>query len=347
MMTVNAVVAESQSESPVLPDSEIRKILTERIDGRRQSVGIVVGVVEPQGRRVIAHGHLDHGDPRPLNGETVFEIGSVTKVFTALLLADMAQRGEVALIDPVAKYLPKELSVPERNGRSITLEDLATHTSGLPRMPSNFAPKDPNNPYADYSVEQLYQFLSHYELTRDIGVQFEYSNLGGGLLGHALSRRIGVDYETLVQTRVAGPLGMSSTGITLSPELQNRLAVGHSATSEAGRSWDLPALAGAGARRSTAHDLQTFVEAALGFTESPLARAFQAMLNVRRPSSVPYSEIALGWMIDKDGADVVWHGGGTGGYRSFVGFVPKKRVGVVALSNTATSVSVHDIGRHL
>src|SRR5205085_8424519 len=111
---------------------------------------------------------------------TIFEIGSATKVFTSLLLADMVQRGQVALDDPVAKYLPPTVKMPERHGRSITLVDLATHTSGLPRLPTNMTPKNQANPYADYSVEQLYQFLSNYQLTRDVGSQYEYSNLGGG-----------------------------------------------------------------------------------------------------------------------------------------------------------------------
>ena len=133
-----AVAAQSSPESPVPSDAEIRKILVERVDAFHQGVGIVVGVIEPQGRRVIAYGSLDQGDPRPLDGDTIFEIGSATKVFTSLLLADMVQRGEVALTDPIAKYLPAEVKVPQRGGRSITLVDLSTHTSGLPRMPSNF-----------------------------------------------------------------------------------------------------------------------------------------------------------------------------------------------------------------
>src|SRR5205823_14852796 len=144
-------------------------------------------------------------------------IGSISKVFTSLLLSDMVQRGEVALTDPIAKYLPAGVKVPERGGRSITLVDLSTHTSGLPRLPSNLNPKDQSNPYADYSVEQLYQFLSSYTLPRDIGAMYEYSNLGGGLLGHVLARRAGTDYETLMVSRIAGPLNMSSTRIVLSP----------------------------------------------------------------------------------------------------------------------------------
>ncbi len=229
MILLGAIAgAQSPPNSPVPPDSEIRKILVERIDTFHQGVGIVVGVIEPQGRRVVAYGSLNQGDPRPLNGDTTFEIGSVTKVFTSLLLSDMVQRGEVALADPVAKYLPAEVKVPERGGRVITLVDLSTHTSGLPRMPSNFNPKDPANPYADYTAEQLFQFISSFQLTRDIGSQFEYSNLGGGLLGQALARRAGMDYEALVRTRITGPLGMSSTGITLSPEMKARLALGAS-----------------------------------------------------------------------------------------------------------------------
>ncbi len=341
------VDAQTVPASPVPPDAEIRKILAERIDNR-QSVGIVVGVIEPAGRRVISYGSLAKNDKRPLNGDTIFEIGSATKVFTSLLLTDMVQRGEVALTDPVAKYLPATVKMPERGGRSITLEDLSTHTSGLPRMPANLAPKDPGNPYADYSVEQLYQFLSSYQLTRDIGAQYEYSNLGGGLLGHVLARRAGMDYEALVKTRICEPLGMSSTRITLSPEMKARLATGHNASMDPVSNWDLPTLAGAGALRSTANDMLAFLAANLGYTKSPLAPAMAAMLTLRRPTGVGDLEIALGWHVFKsNGKEIVWHNGGTGGYRSFFGFDPKTQVGVVVLSNAETTAGVDDIGRHL
>ena len=341
--------AQSTANSPIPPDSEIRKILVERIDAFHQGVGIVVGVIEPQGRRVVAYGSLNQGDTRPLNGDTIFEIGSVTKVFTSLLLSDMVQRGEVALADPVAKYLPADATVPERGGRVITLVDLSTHTSGLPRLPSNLVPKDPANPYADYSAEQLYQFLSSYQLTRDIGSQFEYSNLGGGLLGHALARRAGMDYEALVRSRIAVPLGMSSTGITLTPEMKARLALGHNDKLVVVPNWDFQVLAGCGALRSSVNDLLTFLAANLGYKKSPLAPAMAAMLSVRRPTGTPGTgEIGLGWLITKPSDDeIVWHNGGTGGYRSFIGYDAKTRVGVVVLSNTFTAAGVDDIGMHL
>lgn len=345
---MHTAVAQSSANSPVPSDSEIRQILVDRIDKDHQSVGIVIGVIEPTGRRVVAYGSLDKGDKRPLDGDTVFEIGSVTKVFTSLLLADMVQRGEVTLTDPVAKYLPPGVKMPERGGRQITLQDLATHTSGLPRMPSNFTSKDPANPYADYSVEQLYQFLSSYQLTRDIGAQYEYSNLGGGLLGHILARRAGMDYEALVRTRICEPLGMKSTGIALSADMNARFAVGHDQSLQTVASWDLPTLAGAGALRSTANDMLSFLAASLGYTKSPLAPAMAAMLTVRRPTGTPGLEIALGWhILTKDDREIIWHNGGTGGFRTFIGYDPKNRVGVVALSNTSTATGVDDIGRHL
>jgi CubicO group peptidase (beta-lactamase class C family) len=339
--------AQTVPASPVPPNAEISKILAERVDNQ-QSVGIVVGVIEPAGRRVIAYGSLAKNDKRPLNGDTIFEIGSATKVFTSLLLTDMVQHVEVALTDPVAKYLPATVKMPERGGHPITLQDLSTHTSGLPRMPANLAPKDPANPYADYTVEQLYQFLSNYQLTRDIGAQYEYSNLGGGLLGHVLARRAGMDYEALVRTRICDPLGMASTRITLSPEMKARLATGHNASMDPVSNWDLPTLAGAGALRSTANDMLAFLAANLGYTKSPLAPAMAAMLKVRHPTGAPDLEIALGWHVfTSNGKEIVWHNGGTGGYRSFVGFDPKAQVGVVVLSNAETNAGVDDIGRHL
>jgi len=346
-VAVIAPGASAQSASAVPPDSEIRNILVQRIDAFHQGVGIVVGVIDPAGRRIVAYGSLNQGDSRPLNGDTIFEIGSVTKVFTSLLLAGGVERGEVALNDPISKYLPQGVKAPEHDGHPITLIDLATHTSGLPRLPTNMHPKDPQNPYADYTAQDLYDFLSTHQLTRDPGSQFEYSNLSGGLLGQLLALRAGMDYEALVRSRITGPLGMASTGITLSPDEKKRFAVGHNAELKPVPNWDFQALAGAGALRSSANDLLTFLAAFLSYTRTPLAPAMASMLSVRRPAA-PLGEIGLAWIIRKPSADeIVWHNGGTYGYRSFVGFNPKTRVGVVVLSNTFTAGGVDDIGMHL
>jgi serine-type D-Ala-D-Ala carboxypeptidase/endopeptidase len=263
-------------------------------------------------------------------------------------LADMVNRKEVTLDDPAAKYLPESVKMPERNGKSITLHDLSTHTSGLPRLPGNLKPKDPHNPYADYSVDDLYQFLSGYELPRDPGSEFEYSNLGGGLLGHLLARRAGTDYDSLVGTRVTQRLGMPDTGIALSSSMEQRMATGHTAMLAPTANWDLPTLAGAGALRSSVNDMLTFLEAFLGYKESPLAPAMNTMFEVRRPTGKGKGEIGLGWIImSPHDREIAAHDGGTGGFRSWVGYDPKERIGVVVLSNASTSIGVFDIGLHL
>jgi serine-type D-Ala-D-Ala carboxypeptidase/endopeptidase len=253
-------------------------------------------------------------------------------------------RKEVALDDPAAKYLPTHVRMPERSGKPITLLDLATHSSGLPGAPGNMNRKDPGNPYAGYSVDDLYEFLSGYTLPRDPGSEVQYSNLGAGLLGHVLSYRAGTDYESLVRSRITQPLGMPDTGITLSASQRRRMATGHSAMLVPVANWDLPTLAGAGALRSSANDMLTFLEAFLGYRESTLAPPMKAMLEVRRPIGKATFEIGLAWGIL---GEIAWHDGGTGGFRSFIGYDPKARVGVIALSNAFTLSGVADIAMHL
>jgi CubicO group peptidase (beta-lactamase class C family) len=328
----------------MIPNNEIREILVKRVDQQKQAVGIVAGIIEPNGRRVVAYGNLAKGDPRTLDGDTIFEIGSISKVFTSMLLADMVNRKEVALDDPAAKYLTGHVKMPERSGKSITLLDLSTQTSGLPPLPAILKVKDPANPYAGYTVDDLYEFLSSYTLPRDPGSEFEYSNLGVGLLGHLLANRAGMDYESLIRRRITQPLAMPDTGITLSSSMKQRMATCHNAFLAPVANWGFSTLAGAGALRSSANDMLTFLEAFLRYRESPLGPAMKAMLEVRRPMGRGKFEIGLAWAIF---LDFVWHDGGTGGFRSFVGCDQKARTGVVVLSNASTLPGVDDIAIHL
>jgi D-alanyl-D-alanine-carboxypeptidase/D-alanyl-D-alanine-endopeptidase len=319
-------------------DDEVRRILSDRIGRDRQSLGMVAGLIDERGRRTVAQ-----GDVQP---DSLFEIGSITKVFTALLLADMVERGEVALRDPVAKYLPEGVKVPQRGPRPITLEDLATHMSGLPRVPTNLSPKSLANPYVDYTADRLYEFLRDYSLPREPGTKWEYSNLGAGLLGHVLSLRAGIDFETLVRLRICGPLDMTSTWITVPPEMKTRAATGHNALRQPATNWDFQVLAGAGAFWSSAGDLLEFVAASMGEKKSGLAPAMAAMLKVRVPTGIPNFGQALGWQTMKRGdTELIWKDGGTFGFSSFIGFDPKLRRGAVVLSDTGTGVV--DIGMHL
>jgi D-alanyl-D-alanine-carboxypeptidase/D-alanyl-D-alanine-endopeptidase len=192
----------------------------------------------------------------------------------------------------------------------------------------------------------LYQFLSGYTLPRDPGSEFEYSNLGAGLLGHVLARRAGTDYESAIRIRITEPLGMPDTGITLSSSMEQRMATGHNAMLAPVANWDLPTLAGAGALRSSATDMLTFLEAFLGYKESPLAPAMNATFEVRR--TLGKVGIGLGWTISSvHDREIAAHDGGTGGFRAWVGYDPKEGIGVVVLSNAATSIGGFDIGIHL
>lgn len=330
-------------------DAEIRAILVDRVDVQRRSVGLVVGVVDEDGHRIVAYGKTDGRDGETPDGDTLFEIGSVTKTFTSLLLSDMVERGEISLEDPAAFHLPAGVTMPRRGGRQITLIDLATHTSGLPGMQKAFLDtEDPTNPFGDYSVDKLYRSITDQVLTRNIGEAYEYSNFGVGLLGHILELRAGLEYETLVQQRITGPLDMPSTGIELPPALAARLARGHDQGRRPVRNWTLAALAGAGALRSTANDLLRFTAAELGLFETPLKRAMSAQLRPRRPVDAKGMTTALGWFIlTTPAGEIAFHNGSTAGYQCFLGINQGRRTGVVVLANTFTMSGFGDIGFHL
>ncbi len=343
-----AVLFARQAATPSGPPSpaEIETILKTRV-GDHPGLGVIAGIIDAAGTRTIVRvGSAGAGVARPLDADTVFEIGSVSKVFTATLLADMVRRGEVSLDEPVAKLLPQSVRVPSRDGREITLLSLATHTSGLPVVPSNLAPKDPENPYADYTVELLYQFLSSYTLPRAIGEKYEYSNLGVGLLGHALALRLGRSYEAALTERVLKPLGMKDTAVLLTPAMKARMAVGHGASGYPTENWDLPTLAGAGAIRSTLNDMLTFLATNLGTGPADIRADLDMTHTPRHDTGTLPGQIGLAWHIRGDqAAGVVWHNGGTGGFHSFVGFDKARRLGVVVLHNSAANID--DIGFHL
>ena len=186
----------------------------------------------------------------------------MTKAFTGTLLADMANRGEVKLDARLADLLPKDVKLQEVPDHPIRLVDVASQSSGLPRMPSNFAPKDPANPYADYTPKNMFDFLRGLKLSRAPG-KYEYSNLGVGLLGYLLAEQAGKSYEALVIERICAPLAMNDTRIRLVGEQRRRLAPPYNRERTPDHNWDIPTLAGAGGLCSTANDLLKLVAASL------------------------------------------------------------------------------------
>ena len=325
-------------------NTEILATLRERVEVGRVNQSVVVGIIDEKGTRFTSLGKVSQApDARNVDENTVFEIGSATKVFTGTLLAEAVRRGEVKLDDPISKYLPATVKMPTRNGVEITLLDLATHTSGLPRLPANFSPKNNQNPYADYTIEQMYDFLSKFELPRGgAPAKYEYSNFGMGLLGHILSLRAKMNFEDLVKTRILQPLKMNDTTITLSAAQKARTAQGFDINGEENSLWDFPTLAGAGALRSTAKDMAKFIQANIGLEKSNLTEIFSAAHKPQR-DAVAQMKIGLAWnIIQKPNTEIIWHNGGTGGFRSFIGFTKAQRRGVVVLSNQTESVD--DIG---
>jgi serine-type D-Ala-D-Ala carboxypeptidase/endopeptidase len=334
--------------SATVDEQALRMLLVERVDQRKWGTGIVVGISSPQGRRIVSYGTLGLEDRRKVDGSTVFEIASLTKVLTALVLADMAHRQRVQLDAPVATCLPEGVEIPQHDGRQITFLDLATHTSGLPLRPTNLASQEGLNKYAGYTVAQLYQGLATFQLPRDPGSAFEYSNWGFGLLGNALGHCAGKSYEVLLEERVTGPLGMHDTTFVPGSALRSRLASAYNRKLQSVPNQSTGALTASGGLYSTVDDMLDFIELFLGRGPRPLAAAAATMLEPRRPGDYDGVRMGLGWRVENfDGVQTLWSHGAADGYRSFMGFDPQARLAVVALTNASTAVGVDDIGRHV
>jgi D-alanyl-D-alanine-carboxypeptidase/D-alanyl-D-alanine-endopeptidase len=316
--------------------SDVQSVLDQHVSGAA-GVGIVAGFVDSGGVRIFQSG--SSGTSRALDAHTLFEIGSVSKTFTATILSTMVLDGSVKLEDPVAKYLPARVHVPTRNGKQITLLDLATQHSGLPRLPTNMDPGG-SDPYAHYTIGDLYAFLNSYKLTRDPGQSFEYSNLGVGLLGDALANRAHMSYGRLLQMRVLDPLGMTETAIALSPAERARFAAGHDADDDPVAPWTFDAIAPAGAIRSTAADMIKYLRCNMG--QGPLAKA---CLFAQEPrSTFPGNRIGLIWWTG-DAEPIIHHGGDTAGYHASVAISPDHTRGAVVLTNGGAPVD--DVAVHM
>jgi D-alanyl-D-alanine-carboxypeptidase/D-alanyl-D-alanine-endopeptidase len=315
------------------PDEDVRTMLRYLVEDG-ETPGIVLGMLEADGTTRILSWGSGGANARPLGPRSVFEIGSITKVFTGILLADMVERGEVSLSDPVSRYLPEGVRVPSRNGREITLLDLATHHSSLPRMPGNLT-VSASNPYPQYTFEEMYAFLATHELRRDIGAQFEYSNMAVALLGEALARRAGRTWDELVRERVLQPLGMNMTSTVVAGEMAEWNTQGHDENGGAApyRGWsNLP---GMGALRSNAEDLLRFLAANTGPPASRLERVMRTS-HEPRAAMGENGQIGLNWLMQKAGdRTITAHGGATAGYQTHIAFDPDRGVGVVLLTNAA------------
>jgi CubicO group peptidase (beta-lactamase class C family) len=328
-----------------LPADSIQAIIKREVASKR-SKSIVVGIIDASGRQIYSEGIISDQSPVRPNGNTVYEIGSITKVFASVLLAEMSLKGQLNLTDPISKYLPANVKSPVRNGREITLLSLATHRSGMPRFPYTPYPKDLDNPYANYTEDMLYEYVSSFQPDYDFDTRWRYSNVAYGLLGNILSRIAKKDFEPLILETICRPLSMPSTAITLTKQMRANTARGHAITGKPTVSLELGALEAAGALRSNANDLLTFAAANMGLIKTNLLPALQLthVLRAKKDGNDTYT--TMGWTLANDsGRELLFKDGGTPGYRTFLGLDKEKKIGVVVLSNTDNSVT--DIGWYI
>lgn len=295
---------------------------------------VVIGVVDRGTSWVGTYGSLTPDRPaEPPTADTIYEIGSVTKVFTGLLLADAIRSGDCALETTIGEIAP---SIQERNpavGSSIQLRHLATHSSGLPRLPTNLQPADPQQPYADYDRRLMFEFIEGFKPTVSPGKPSGYSNLGMGLLGELLATRGRTRYEDLLRERITEPLEMKDTAIRVRDEDRLRLAPPHKIDGTPGTEWNFAAMAGAGAIRSTASDMSRWIAAQLNPPKNELGNAIELAWNQHSAAEGDAFAMGLGWHIARDGS-TRWHNGQTDGYHSMLMISRGLNAGVIVLSNT-------------
>ena len=319
-------LAFSPTPSPI-PLNELPAVMNQDMPTLPPTAGISIGVWRNNERQIMTYGVAQPN--------SLFEIGSISKTFTGLLLARMVAEGKARYDEPVRELLPRG-TVAKPQGPEITLFDLATHRSGLPRMPANFRPIDRTNPYADYDALKLYAYLKSHGVAKPANPDYRYSNLGLGLLGQALADRAGKSYTDHLRDQITAPLGLAETTVHLSPEQQQRFLQGHNEKNLPVHAWDLDALAGAGAIRSTASDMLAYLAANLHPEKHPALQPALTASHHLRANAAGGSQIALAWHYSPEDA-AYYHSGATAGFTSYAAFSPHADTAIVVLTNTGPS----------
>lgn len=313
------------------PPADIQQRLDEWIKG--QPGGVAVAWVDAEGTTFLQSGRFDGAASPAIMPDTQFEIGSITKVFTALLLAESERFGKVNRADPAAKYLLPPDDPAQAALAKITLLSLTTHTSGLPRLSSNIGSNPDANPdpYAGYDRAMLVEALRQDGATASAGRGVAYSNFGAAVLGEALGAAWGTSYAGALRTHVLEPLGMKATTVGLAGLTPpSDFPPGH-ANGKTVPNWTFQAYAPAGALRSSAREMAIFLAACLGQGANPLRAAIKATIQPQHALADVGGHIGLGWLITDGG--VIWHNGSTAGSHAFIAFNPKAGAGIVILAN--------------
>lgn len=350
-----ATVVREESASP-LAELAIREasVSREQVDAYIRKLGeqhhtqksacLIVGVAVGDEERYFSFGALP-GGAKP-DRDTLFELASVGKTFTGLLLAEMVERKQLTFSTTLAELLPPEVQLEHEATRGITLLDLATQSSGIPTLPGNMPAKDPLNPYADYTAPLMLEELRRVEPEFAPGTEYRYSNFGFGVLGHVLALRADKEFEQAVQERICDVLDLRDTRMTLTDEQRARVAPPHDGDRLV-PVWEDTTMPGAGSFLTSGRDMLKYLRAHWARGEGTLPKAMALATRKQRRTGSPRTAIGLGWHIDSENAlDIVWHNGGAGGSRSYVAMLPEHRIGVCVLANWAQA-DVDALGRKL
>ncbi|HEX5244756.1 MAG TPA: serine hydrolase [Tepidisphaeraceae bacterium] len=307
--------------------------------------GLSIGYIEGDRSGIVHLGRANQSGEKP-NGQTVYELGSISKLFTSLLLADATLRGEVNIYTAANVPNAARIRLPSRDGRSIKWIDLSTHRSGLPRLPTNLSPADPGNPYRDYDSKKAAEFLNSYKLPRTPGKAQEYSNLGVSVLGYLLAQKIGKPYQQLLRERIAMPLKMTDCTVALSSDQTKRLATPHAQFGSPTSPWTFADMPGAGEVHATIRDMMSFAKAQLDPPDGTIGEAIELGWKQQTEADESGPAMGLAWMIAGDG-QTRWHNGQTGGFTSAIFINRKQKCAIVILCNTSATGKADELAMQL
>jgi CubicO group peptidase (beta-lactamase class C family) len=341
----------SNKSARVASSNELKTALDKKVDSvvrgyiqKSNTVGVGIAILKNGQSRTYNYGETKKGNGQLPNIGSIYEVGSITKTFTATLLAWYVNEGKLSLTDPITKYLP-DSAATNPSLKNIKLVNLTNHTSGLPGLPANFTAQkayQETNPYKNYTKEMLFSYLKSCTLRSEPGTKYAYSNLAVGLLGIILERVSGKPYEQLVSDIICKPLGMNSTVQHLYPLISTRFTTVYDENGSQTPAWDFNALAACGSLRSTVNDLLLYTKANMVKNDTKLSKAFELTHQITFSND---TKVAVGWHIIKvDGVNYYFHNGGTDGSSSFLAYNIEKNIAVIILSNSGASTDTTGVG---
>ena len=329
---------------PVASSNLLKSAIDETVDvaarlymQRSNACGLSIGIIKDGEVNTYGYGETEKGSGKLPDAAGVFEIGSITKTFTATLLAWFVNKDKLNLTDPITDYLPDDIRNANPSLQNIKVVHLSNHTSGLPRLPPNFFMRfmSLRNPYKGYTSTMLFSALKKCRLNSPPGEVYAYSNMAAGLLGVILERISSKSFEQLIKEIITGPLEMSNTMQHLTAEVNERFVKGYTKWGWPAKYWDFDVLAACGSLRSTINDLLVYAAANMANTNDMLTKSFMLTHQVTFSKK---TRVALGWhLLTLNNTDYYWHNGGTGGFRSFLMFCAERHFAVAILSNSAVS----------